>query len=105
MNVITALGLVLWVAVIVTLVVLAQLSQRLGAVTKARPYYRWYYVAACFVAAAVVVRVLNSQPPLAASPNLTILGIILHDGLQAIGLTIGLIVTWYYWSWLLAERD
>jgi hypothetical protein len=105
MSLLSALGLLLWVAVIVTLVVLAQLSQRLGSVTHARPYYRWYYGAACLVAIAVVIRVVNDQPPLAASTNLNILGIILHDGFQATGLTIGLIVTWYYWSWLLAERD
>jgi hypothetical protein len=105
MSLISALGLLLWVAVIVTLIVLAQLSERLGNVTHARRYYRWYYVAACLVALSVVIQVLNHQPPLAASPNLTILGIIAHDGLQATGLTIGLIITWYYWSWLLAERD
>jgi uncharacterized membrane protein len=105
MSAINALGLILWVAVVITLVVLARLSQRLGDVTHARHYYRWYYVAACFVAVAILIQVMQDQPPLAASPNLTILGIILHDGFQALGLTIGLIITWYYWSWLLAERD
>jgi hypothetical protein len=105
MTLLSALGLMLWVGVAVTLVVLARLSERLGAVTHARPYYRWYYVAAALVVLALVVQVVRHHPPLAASPNLTILGIILHDGFQATGLTIGLIVTWYYWSWLLAERD
>lgn len=105
MTISNALALILWVSVIVTLVVLARLSQRLGAVTHARPYYRWYYGAAGLVGFAKVIHIINLQPPLAASPNVAILGMVLHDGIQALGLTIGLIVTWYYWSWLLAERD
>jgi hypothetical protein len=105
MTIINVLGLILWVGVIVTLVVMARLSQRLGAVTHARPYYRAYYAAALLVGLAKIIHILNIQPPLAASPNVTILGMVLHDGFQALGLTIGLIVTWYYWSWLLAERD
>ena len=105
MTILSALSLILWVGVIVTLFALAQLSQRLGAVTHARPYYRWYYGAACLVGVGKIIHILNLQPPLAASPNVTILGMVLHDGFQALGLTIGLIVTWYYWSWLLAERD
>jgi hypothetical protein len=105
MTIMSALALILWVGVIVTLIVLAQLSQRLGAVTHARPYYRWYYGAAFLVGVSKIAHILNLQPPLAASPNLTILGMVMHDGFQALGLTIGLIVTWYYWSWLLAERD
>ncbi len=105
MSAISALGLLLWVAMVVTLVVLARLSQRLGDVTHAGHYYHWYYVAAACMAAAILIQVIQQQTPLALSPNLTILGIILHDGFQALGLTIGLIVTWYYWSWLLAERD
>jgi hypothetical protein len=105
MTILSALALMLWVGVIVTLVVLAQLSQRLGNVTHARPYYRWYYGAAVLLGFAKIVHIIVLQPPLAASPNVTILGMVLHDGFQALGLTIGLIVTWYYWSWLLAERD
>jgi hypothetical protein len=105
MTILNALALMLWVGVIVTLVVLAQLSRRLGAVTHARPYYRWYYCAACLLGMAKIIHILTLQPPLAASPNVTILGLVLHDGFQALALTIGLIVTWYYWSWLLAERD
>lgn len=105
MTLLSVLGLMLWVALIVTLLVLARLSQRLGGVTHARPYYRWYYVAAAMLFLSLLIRISQIQPPLAASSNMTILGIILHDGLQALGLTIGLIVTWYYWSWLLAERD
>ena len=105
MTISGALALLLWVSVIVTLVVLAQLSQRLGAVTHARPYYRWYYGAAFLLAVSKIIHILNLQPPLAPSSNVTILGMVLHDGFQALGLTIGLIVTWYYWSWLLAERD
>lgn len=94
-----------WGAVVVLLVVLAQLSQRLGLVTHARPHYRWYYGAALLVMLGVGIQFVQHHPPLAAWLNRTILGVILMEGLPALGLTLGLTVTWYYWSWLLAERD
>ena len=101
------LGLLGQIAIAFTLVVLAQLSQRLGHFAHARPYYIGHYIAAACIALGVVVRfyfITRETESLRALSNtsLYILGV---DGLPAIGVTIGLVVTWYYWSWLLAERD
>jgi hypothetical protein len=93
-------------AVAVMLFVLAHLSQRLGIVTHARPYYRGLYLAAMLVGIGLLARLYyltNHEPSGALNQN--VVYIILCDGLPALGVTLGLLVTWYYWSWLLAERD
>ncbi|GAB4569771.1 MAG: hypothetical protein Kow0077_02820 [Anaerolineae bacterium] len=83
--------------VAVALVVLGLLSQRLGAVTKTPPYYRWFYVAAGLVGVSLISRILSIGA---------------HDvGIEmvytfsfALGVTIGLVVAWRYWNWLFGER-
>lgn len=100
------------------LLVMGVLSQRLGRAIHARPYYLVFYLAAALVAVAVVVRLVNLGTPLAipeiidtpatstefTAPMAT--GwVVLYNGLLALGVTLGLLVAWHYWSWLLAERD
>lgn len=107
MTLLHSAGLVGLVAIGVALVVLGRLSQRLGRVTHARPYYVGLYLAAACVWGGAIVRlyfITRIQPALDA-PESQFLYTLLGDGLPAIGLTLGLLVTWYYWSWLLAERD
>lgn len=81
------------------LVIVGLLSQRLGAVTKMPGYYRWFYVAAALVGASSVTRVLGAS----VGPD---------EGLAlfcmatfALGVTIGVVVAWRYWSWLFGERE
>lgn len=99
-------GLAGLLAVTVMLFVMAHLSKRLGTVTHARPYYRALYLAALLVAGGLLARLyyLTNYDPSGAL-NQNVVYIILCDGLPALGVTLGLLVTWYYWSWLLAERD
>lgn len=94
-----SIGTALWV--------LAHLSRRLGEVTHARPYYRLLYGAALLVWISIPLRLLYLLGGVALSDNLNqnILWIVLYIGLPALGLTLGLIVAWRYWSWMLAERD
>ncbi|MCU0511035.1 MAG: hypothetical protein MUE40_00525 [Anaerolineae bacterium] len=93
-------------AVIALLLLLARLSQRLGTVTHARPHYRGLYVAALLVAAGLLGRLYYlTLPPSTTTLNQNLVYIILCDGLPALGVTLALVITWYYWSWLLAERD
>lgn len=102
-----AAGLLGFVAIGVALIVLGRLSQRLGDVTHARPYYIGNYVAACLIWAGALSRfyfITRGQSILDASDG-NLVYILLIDGLPALGITVGLMVTWYYWSWLLAERD
>ena len=100
-------GLLGQLAVAVALIVLARLSQRLGHVTHARPYFIGHYVAASFIMLNLLIRLYfitqGTELLRAASP--TVLYTLVIDGLPAVGVTLGLVVTWYYWSWLLAERD
>ena len=102
-----SLGQIGLLSIGVALVVLARLSQRLGSVTHVRPYYGLLYVAAGLVWGGALVRLYFLTRPDASldMPNQRLLYTLLSDGLPAAGLTLGLLVTWFYWSWLLAERD
>ncbi|GAB5491550.1 MAG: hypothetical protein Phog2KO_17650 [Phototrophicaceae bacterium] len=102
-----AVGLLGFIAIGVALIILGRLSQRLGKVTHARPYFIGNYVAAVLVWAGAVFRFyfITIAPPNLPAPDDKLVYILLSDGLPALGITLGLIVTWYYWSWLLAERD
>jgi len=87
-------------SIAITLAVLGLLSRRLGVVTHAKPYYRGFYIAAFLVAVSVLIRLtvlLNIQTDSTIH--------FLYNALIASGVTIGVMVAWRYWSWLLAERD
>lgn len=100
-------GLLGYFAMAIALIVLGRLSQRLGEVTHARPYYRGHYLTAILICAGMLARlyfITRGQGSIQAA-NQNLVYTLLCDGLPALGITIGLIVTWHYWSWLLAERD
>jgi len=90
------------------LIVMGILSRRLGQVTRARPFYRGFYLAAAMVFAGVIFRVIhliNGVAEVADLSQNTTMWVLLTNGMPALGLTLGLVVAWRYWSWLLAERD
>lgn len=99
-------GLIGVASIALALVVLGLLSKRLGSVTRLPRYYRGFYVAAALVAISVVARLLNigrgpsAALELASDP----LWVLLYIGFPAIGITLGVVIAWRYWSWLLAER-
>ena len=97
-NILAFLGLLGPVSVIVALVVIAQLSQRLGAVTKRPPIYRWFYVSVGLIAVSVLERVIALFAPNAFNMDL------LYDIPFATALVIAVVIAWRYWSWLLSER-
>ena len=88
-------------------VVLALLSQRLGRVTRVRPYYIGLYLAAFLLGVSTLARVVNLGRGADAALSLgqEALLVFLYTVAPALGVTIGLIVAWRYWSWLFAERD
>lgn len=100
-------GLIGLLAIIVALIALGILSRRLGAATHAAPYYLGFYVAALLVAVSLVARTANlilgfaDDAAAAHDPGWALL----FAGLPALGMTLGLVMAWRYWSWLLAERD
>ena len=91
----------------VMLLALAVLSRRLGAATHARPLYLGFIVAAglLFVSSGLHAanEVLQFAPADVAQAGIG--WVLVLDGLPALGITLGLLLAWHYWSWLLAERD
>ncbi len=110
-NIIAAiLGSLGLFAIVYALLILAQFGRKLGAVTKMRPFYNGYYVAACCVGLALVMRLVRATvfwaprdtiPSLLNAPPFYLL---LYHLPLAIGLSLGFVITWHYWSWLLKER-
>lgn len=98
LAVLASLGVVGPASVAVTLVVIGLLSQRLGAVTRTPPYYRWCYVAAGLVGMSTLGRLVSVGY---VDERLTLL----NNLLFALGVTLGLVIAWRYWSWLFGERQ
>jgi len=75
-----------------------------------KPFYKGYYVAASFVGLALLVRFVRATvfwAPPDAIPSLlssAFFYLFLYHLPLAVGLTLGLALTWHYWSWLLKER-
>jgi hypothetical protein len=97
-------------ALLYALLILAQFGSKLGAVTKMKPFYKGYHVAAGCLGLALVVRLIRAAvfwapdetvPVLLNSP---IFYLVLYHLPVALGLSLGLAITWHYWSWLLKER-
>lgn len=98
------------ISLLYALIILAQLGQKLGAVTKMRPLYRGYYVAVGLVGVALIVRFVRASvfwappatiPPLLNDPRFYF---VLYHLPLAVGMTLSLGITWHYWNWLLKER-
>lgn len=111
MNILSAiLGSVGLAALLFTCVILAQFGRKLGAVTKMRPYYQGYYVAIGFLGLSFVVHFIRASvfwaPPetIPTLLNAPVFYLLFYHLPLAIGLSLGLGITWRYWSWLLKER-
>lgn len=105
---VTLLGSLGTLSVIYLLYILAKLSQRLGSVEKMTPYYRYYYVANAFVIIGTVSHIVIARVALSPQdfPNWLIAPwfiVLAHYLPLTIGVTIGVVVTWRYWSWLIFE--
>jgi hypothetical protein len=88
-------------------VVLGLLSRRLGRVTRVRPYYLGFYLAALLVSLSALARIVNLGlgAEVAARLHAEDLLVLIYTGLMALGVTIAAFVAWRYWSWLLSERS
>ncbi len=103
---IALLGTAGLVSLIYVVFLLAIVNQRLGAMTKMKPYYRWLYVAAFFLTIAFFIRLLRTSvfwAPQQAPPLLdsTFFYLAFYYVPLCIGMTITLMVTVKYWGWLL----
>lgn len=94
-------------SVAVALMIMGRLTRRFA---KAAGHSRWYlgfFLAALLVVLGVVARLLNLTQS-AGDLNFIVDDanrILLYHGLPALGITLGVVIAWRYWSWLLAERN
>jgi hypothetical protein len=90
----------------ILLALLGRLSKKLGSVTQSTPYYLLFYVASALILVSMVVKldhIVNGVTiDLTLDENLR--WVLLYNGLPALGVTLGVVAAWRYWSWLLAER-
>ncbi len=96
---------------IVTLLhILAKLSRRFGSVLKMNAVYKWYYVAEGLGIVALLAHLwqasalvsMQHSPSIVFTPAFTL---IFHHLPLALAVTIGMVVTWKYWHWLIIEKD
>jgi hypothetical protein len=105
----TQLGVVGLIAVMYMLYILANLSRRLGAVTKMKPYYRGFYGAMGFLAISLLARmtfssVALSPEPSASLPIMLFITLVVYHLPFVIAMAISAVVAWRYWSWLFKEK-
>lgn len=87
----------------------ANLSRRLGTVTKMPPCYRGFFVSTVFLGVALVAYVERKAAYLSAVPEASFLltplfGLVFYHIPFSLGIVINLIIVWRYWSWLLKEK-
>ena len=85
-------------------------SRRLSAVTRMTNHKRWFLVANIFVALAAMSQVMRSTaalappdiaPAILLKPWFSLVSFHIPLG---IGITINLVLVWYYWRWILKEK-
>lgn len=103
------LGTVGTISLVILFFVLAKLSERFGSVVRMSPLYRYYYLSLFLVLISATVQVLavrgetvTSIPAWVTAPWFLLLTYHLP---LAIAVSIGIFVTWHYWSWLITERN
>lgn len=104
------LGTLGTLSVLVLFYILAKLSERFGSVIKMRPQYRYYYVALVFLFVGWIAQLLFMAADLMPANFQTWIQsswfvLLVYYIPVTIGVTIGLVITWRYWSWLVAERN
>jgi len=104
------LGTLGTLSIIFLFYILARLSERLGSVEKMAPIYRYYYLTLVLLAIGWAVHLLVARASLtpASFPNWLLSPefiLLAHYMPLAVGVTIGIIVTWRYWSWLFTQLN
>jgi hypothetical protein len=92
------------------LYILAVLSRKLGAVTKAKPYYRWLYASIVIVIVTTVIEWIilsvrttpQNGPEIIASEWFHLIGRTIP---LLVAVVIALVVALRYWVWLFREPD
>ncbi|MFZ4825764.1 MAG: hypothetical protein ACOYLB_00270 [Phototrophicaceae bacterium] len=91
-----------YLALSVSMILLALLSRRLGQVTVAPPNYIGVVVGAILVGISGLARIGYVLSGANLDLDWWLIG--LFDGIPSIGVTVAVVYAWRYWSWLFAER-
>ena len=105
----TSLGAFGLLAVAYLGVLFANFSRRLGAVTKMASHHRWFQVANSLVGLAAVSQVVRGTAALARRIAHPVLlepwfALVSFHLPLVIGVTLDLVLVWYYWGWILKEK-
>lgn len=108
-NVFSFLGIVSSLSILTLFFVLFKLSERFGSVVKMKPFYRQYYLALIFSGIGLLTHIFIVFASLQPETAPTIINsswflLVAYHLPLAIGVSIGLFVTWRYWSWLVTEK-
>jgi hypothetical protein len=97
------------ISIIVLFLILAKLSERFGSVVRMSPLYRYYYLALFLALIGAIVQILAVRAETTATLPAWITApwfiLLAYHFPLAIAVTIGIYVTWHYWSWLITERN
>ncbi len=104
------LGTVGTLSLLALFYILAKLSERFGSVIKMQPLYRYYYLALIFLAIASLAHLAVAKSVSAPGSipdwfNSTLFLLLAYHLPLTIGVTIGMVITWRYWSWLVTEQS
>lgn len=104
----TPLGPLGLLAIVYLCVLFSNFSRRLSAVTKMKDHYRWFRLASGLIAVAATSQVIRATATLAkeapaflCAPWFALLSFYTP---LAIGVTLALVLVWYYWGWILKEK-
>ena len=105
----TPLGVVGLLAMVYLGGLFSNFSRRLSAVTRMAGHYRWFLVANYLIAAAAMSQIIRSiaalAPQLAPSVVLTAWFSLFSFHIPlVVGLSVDLVLVWYYWGWILTEK-
>ena len=105
----TPLGAVGLLSIVYLGFLFANFSRRLSAVTKMTNHHRWFLAASVFVALAAMSQLVQGITALAPDAALSILlepwfSLVSFHIPLVIGVTIDLVLVWYYWGWILKEK-
>ena len=109
MNIVAAvLGSAGLMSAIYVTLIMARLSQKLGAVTKMRGYYRGFYVSAIFLLVSLIAYFLKTSVLLASEQAPALLNndwfyLLTYYLPLAVGTSVSLAITLRYWDWLFKE--
>jgi hypothetical protein len=104
----TPLGPLGLLAIVYLCILFSNFSRRLSAVTKMKDHTRWFRLASGLIAVAATSQVIRATAALAketlaflCAPWFALLSFYIP---LAIGVTLALVLVWYYWGWILKEK-